>query len=397
MALNDSKLERWLFWSLSAFALLLPISIAVVQPPAYVASVLAIVLMWQLRGSGALSHAFNRPAVFFLIVLVIASALGVRPGTSFGKINRFVILAIAWAMPLVFSTRAIGRQNLARLATLFLVGIALKAGYDFVRVPASMQMGESLFETGNMRDPQFYLAAICLSGGLILSGGWTLRYLPTLTGIVLPIGGLLIHFKRGAWAATLGAIVIMALASRRFKPLLVSAVLIIGLLLAPSVRQRLVLLQSEFDASRGGRLALWTEVAPVIIPAHPLGMGWKAVKHEDFIAIADNVEQGLNHLHNNMLQVMLELSVVGVIAWAWWMLTVLAMFWRGYKRASGSRDPVIAGLSLGGLGAFSGLLLDGMVEYNFGDSEMFMLMVFLMGLAAAIESSTRASEATTPP
>ena len=111
-------------------------------------------------------------------------------------------------------------------------------------------------------------------------------------------------------------------------------------------------------------------------------MGWKSVRHEDFVAVTDQVEPRLNHLHNNLLQIRLELGWFGLIAWTLWMG---AVGWQLYRaaRARGAGTCGDGTLALGLLGAFTGLMINGLVEYNFGDSEVFLLMLFLIGLSAA--------------
>jgi len=378
------RFENWLYYSITLFVLMLPISIAVVQPPLYLASILSLILIWKCRRDPALRTPFKWPVILFLVIVVLTAAFGVWPEKSFNKINRFIILGLAWSIPFLFAARSVaGSRSLERLLVLFMVGIALKASFDFVRVPTAMGYNVSLFDAGNMRDPQFYLVAICLAAGMIIARGWSMKYLPTAVGLLLAVGGMIIHFKRGAWAAVLGGLAVMTLASRRWRPLGIAGLLLLSMIAIPSVRERLWLLQREFNAENGGRLALWTEVAPVIIPHYPFGMGWKAVKHEDFIAISGNVEPDLNHLHNNPLQVTLELGWAGLAIWIFWMGSIVVVFWKSYHILS-SIDSKLAGVALGGLGAFSGLMFNGLVEYNFGDSEIFMMMVFLMGLAAGV-------------
>lgn len=390
-------LETWLCYSLGVFVMMLPISIAVVQPPAYLASVLSLFLLWKYRHEPVLRSPFTWLVLIFLGMVMISAALGVRPEKSFNKINRFVILGLIWSIPFIFADRLRdGSRSIEKLLVLFMVGMVIKAAYDFVRVPTAMGFGVSLYETGNMRDPQFYLTAICLASGMIITKGWHLKYLPTLAGLLMSVGGMIIHFKRGAWAAVLGGLAVMAVASRRWRPLGIAGLLLLSLAVIPSVRERLWQLQREFNPEHGGRLLLWTEVAPVIIPQHPIGMGWKAVTHEDFVAITDKVEPGLNHLHNNFLQVTLELGWVGLLIWMVWMGYVIVMFWRSYRALATAGDFKMAGISLGGLGAFSGLMLNGLVEYNFGDSEIFMMMVFLMGLAAAVHRKATLLRTRTP-
>jgi len=390
MPIDRPTLEKWLWLGLCAFAVLAPISISLVQPVVYVSSIGAIYYWFKYRPQLNPAFPFSRVIILFLAIVVFVSIFGERPETSFKKFNRFIVLLIAWLVPVLIASPIIqNRIRLERLVVLFVLGTALKAAYDMIRVPAMMAMDVPIFMTGNMRDPQIYMVAICLAVGMIMSGAWTLRYPPVSAGLILVISGMILHFKRGAWAACLCALLVMTITSRKWRPLAVAG-LIIGVLCSiPDVRERIGQLKREFDPDGGGRILLWTQVAPALITEHPMGMGWKAVKHEDFLAVTQKVEPKLNHLHNNLLQVTLELGWLGLSVWLFWMASILYIFIRSYKRAI-TIKPAVAGVALGGLGAFSGLMFNGMVEYNFGDSEIFMLMVLIMGLAAGVHGSTHA-------
>lgn len=380
-----STIERWLDAALSVLAFMLPVSIGVAQPPAYIVSVLALILLFKRRGSGApVRFPFRTPLLLLLLTLVVTALTGARPSYSLGKLDRFILLAIIWAVPLMCMARgAHGDALLRKLVALFLLGLGLKAGYDAIRVPVMMSMGVSIFDTGNMRDPQIYMTGVCLVTGMVLAGAWSWRYPPVAVGGLLFLFGLLIHFKRGSWLACLGALAVMGVASRRWRPLAAGLLVALAMLALPPVRERIGQLEREFNPEGGGRLLLWTEVAPALIKQYPLGAGWKSLRHEDYLAVNHRVENRLNHLHNNALEVLLEASIVGLAFWVVMMALVIWTFWTACRRAGPGR-PDRAGVALGGLGAFCGLMLNGMVEYNFGDKEIFMIMMFFMGMAAAL-------------
>jgi len=78
------------------------------------------------------------------------------------------------------------------------------------------------------------------------------------------------------------------------------------------------------------------------------------------------------HLHNSALQILVELSVAGLLAWLWiwaeFFTEALRLFRRLPAAAMGERAPVA-----GSIAAITGFLLAGTAEYNFGDSEVVML------------------------
>ena len=87
----------------------------------------------------------------------------------------------------------------------------------------------------------------------------------------------MLHGKRGSMLALAAVLVTMALMTRRW--LLVGAMLLVGVgatVAVPQVRERIAQLPEQLNPNHGGRLTLWTRIAPPLIQEHPLGMGYKA-------------------------------------------------------------------------------------------------------------------------
>lgn len=381
MANLDQRLVDWLRIALVAFAACLPLSIALVQPPAYVALILFLIIIFR-KGVGCLFRtSLVLPIVIFLAVAIFASFAGVRPGYSLSKLDRFVLLLLVWAIPFAAEQQGSGRGAfLFKCLSGFLVGLGFRAAYDFIRIPTLVAMKiPSIYDAGSMTVPQLYMAGICFAVAMILCRQWSLRYPPVAVSLLFSIAGLVIHFKRGTWISCLIALAIMAILARKWR-LLAAGLAAAGLIaLIPQVQDRL----DRIPGDSSGRLHLWTEVAPALIPSHPWGMGWKAVRHEDLRAISPLVENERNHLHMNLLQITLELGYAGLAAWLLWMGWAVILMWSNQRRHSASQNQ-LSGLALGSMAAFCGLLANGMVEYNFGDTEIFMLMILLMGFLVAL-------------
>ena len=244
---------------------------------------------------------------------------------------------------------------------------------------------------GNMRDPQMYMVSLSLLTGWILhrAAGSVTRW--WWLALVLNASAFILHFKRGAWLAFVVSTVLMAVLAGRRRVLLILLLAVAGALAVPQVRDRLALLQEEFKLQTGGRYALWTEVAPRMMADHPMGIGWKAARHEDFTRYDKRIQPKLNHLHNNAWQVRLELGWAGLAVWLAWMGTALVMMWRNFRALDG--HPAWSGLAYGVMGGFIALHLNGLVEYNFGDAEIFMLFNLLLGLTALMWTVRPASPA----
>ena len=360
------------YFLLGAFALALPFSIALAEPLAF--GVLPFWLYDQVSRK-TLRQVTAYPAFIPLILfcaLAVASAFyGIRPGVSLGKCHRLILLS------LVFMVGTVGQDRLLVLAKLFLTGTSIRAGYDLLRVPMAVFFGgQDVYSTGGMRDPQMYLVALCLVLGLILAGkdGWRSWWsVALLNGL-----GIVLHFKRGVWAAFYGVILLLAATRRRWVLLLALLLLSGAMFLVPAVRARVASLPNEFALEQGGRYVLWTQAAPALLMKYPFGMGYRGMRHEDLVPYAFYVQPKLNHLHNNMLQVAVEVGWLGLAVWLVWMGTAGFWAWRVCRLKPES------GLALGALVGFCGLMLNGLVECNFGDGEVFMLLCFVMGLTYGV-------------
>lgn len=376
------RLERALGFCLAGWAFSIPVSIAAAQFFLYPAFLLAWILWIRTRDLRPLRSPLFVPATLFLLAAILASALGDRPEFSLWKTRRLAVL-----LPLVFAVGSLAQRGDAlrtvlRLGACFLAGTALHAWMDSVRIPVAALRGAWIFGLGTMRDPQFYMVAL-----LILLAVWPAPMPRRTRALFLAAAffcgvSFILHFKRGVWFSFAVTYPLLCLIQRRFRPLLILVVLA-GLALAiPQTRQRLQLLQTEFSTRKGGRWTLWTQVAPVLIREHPMGMGTAAPTNDDFRRVSKRVELKLNHLHNNPLQVLLETGWLGLTAWLIWIATVFRLMLRNLTAAGQAAWPRAAALAI--LGSFLGLMLNGLVEYNFGDSEILMLLCLLMGAAEAL-------------
>ncbi len=382
----DDRALCWLVWG---FAFLLPFSIAAAETLAFLAVAVWLYGAVRRRRWGFVRSAYFWPTACFAVIALLSSFWGLRPEISLPKCHRLWLLGLIFILPEAFGPdRPSGWRNALWALGLFVAGTTLLGLFDVCRVIWLVHRGVALFDTGNMRDPQYYLCALCLLMAAWTNPEWTRQKPRLVPALLLTAAGLVLHFKRGAWFSFVLAAGLMGLIGRRYRTVLAVFLCAVALLAVPQVRLRLQALSSESSRRAGGRWELWTRVAPEMIRQYPQGIGLCGTKHEDFLKHTLNIQPKLNHLHNNLLQVALETGLAGLAVWLWWMGTV---FWVSLGAYHGlrQRDPAAAWVALGIFGAFSGLMINGLVEYNFGDAEILMLLCFLMGLSAVVHARLR--------
>ncbi|NCC51569.1 MAG: hypothetical protein EOM20_10170 [Spartobacteria bacterium] len=382
---EDTRHYSALYHLLTAMAFCLPLSIALAEPLAFLCILLWIVVAARTkRLRSALHSPLFGPVAAFVLIAVVVSLFGVRPAQSIRKFHRLALPLMIFVIAEVADAKREGTGVLPRLVIAFITGTVLLGVYDLVRVPIQVWQGRSWFDTGNMRDPQFYLVALGFLCAYVLFGDRR-RRAPWMA-LFIALAGLILHFKRGVWFSFLLGISGLAVVVRKWK-LVALVVLCAGLiLLIPQVRERIGQINDEFRLGQGGRVAIWTRVVPALLSQHPLGMGFCAIRHEDLAAYAPYIQPKLSHLHNNLFQVVVETGWPGLAAWLAWMSTTWMLLLLLSREPDDPPSPR-KWIACGAFSAFTGLMVNGLVESNFSDTEILMLLCLLMGITSALWTS----------
>lgn len=145
------------------------------------------------------------------------------------------------------------------------------------------------------------------------------------------------------------------------------------------------------DESSRLRLAV-ARVALARIPSHPIfGHGMDAVKrHWTEWGFPGDVQI---HTHSTPLQLAFDRGLPALLLWLW----LLAAFWltlaRGERAARASPDAGAHGLLLGASGAFAGFCASSLVNYNFGDAEVALVLWWLMGTVVKLSAASGEQQA----
>jgi len=179
---------------------------------------------------------------------------------------------------------------------------------------------------------------------------------------------------------------------------------IVGLCAIPLVLASVVFLQQKrsisfldrADQSTSWRETVWREGVELLVskPRHLLvGVGIDSIKgHWREWGLFDHGRIPIGHMHSNILQIALERGVPALIVWLILIGVYARMLWKIIKRSKTSIgngqsaiDNFPLGLALGALGGLVGFFVSGLVHYNWGDSEVVMVLYLIMGLSLVVE------------
>ena len=144
------------------------------------------------------------------------------------------------------------------------------------------------------------------------------------------------------------------------------------------------------DTSLQARIFLW-KGGWEIFKDHPLtGCGYKCV--DSIYSQYSDPSGWIAHyrgLHSNIFQLLIDIGIIGLGAWICiWMVYFVETFKQLRNKAKEASQNNSTGVLMGASAAVLAFLVGGVFESNFYDSEITMLLYFLMGLSLAQTKET---------
>jgi len=190
---------------------------------------------------------------------------------------------------------------------------------------------------------------------------------------------------RSAWVGTVCGLALIAVLRAPKTLWLIGLAIAAVMLVKPAFMvERLTVT----DASSKDRVFMWQAGLDMILdkPLFGQGPGMIPFAYQRY-RWEEAPSRRVSHLHNNALQLAAERGLPCLAFWLWWIAVALADAYRATRRAAWDERWV----GPGALAFLAALLMAGMFEYNFGDSEVLYVILLLAPLPYAFPD--RASEA----
>ncbi len=218
----------------------------------------------------------------------------------------------------------------------------------------------------------------------------TMMGLGLLVSLLGMVGALLLTVTRASWLAFVISTALILLLSVSRRTVLFAGVLAIPLILAGLFvlqQKRNVGFIDQQDQSTSWRETVWREGFHLLVskPRHLLvGIGMDSIKsHWREWGMFDKGRLPWGHMHSNPLEIALERGVPALLVWLGLLFVYARMIWRTL-RDKARLDWIEHGILVGALGGLLGFFVSGQVHYNWGDSEVVMIVYFMMGLVLAL-------------
>ncbi len=298
--------------------------------------------------------------------------------TESGQLAITIFIALGCAFYILFSQeniRVVSRALILSLSV-FLLSIFLGFYGDKLTLVPSIILGPLLFAGVT------YAAITFLNAQTELSKQFYSIFcfaLPTLTA------ALLINLKRGPWLGVSVAIIAILFIYNRKLIVPVLGVITLTTFAIPQIHTRLIQSSHDFFIA-GGRNEMW-KIGVELASKFPLGIGYQ---NSSVINKYDpSIPTVHQHFHNNALNVLVETGWLGLFILASWILGIILA--RKNNKVS-FPDSLLLNSMIAALASWQ---IAGVVEYNFGDSEVLLVVFVILGAMANLTSKiepTRVSD-----
>jgi O-antigen ligase len=318
------------------------------------------------------------PLVLYALCLPLSIAFSVDPARSLsGGRELIALLALPLGLALVQGpkrTRAIV-DGLIVMA-IFASGWGLTQlffGYGGINQRIRGPFSHWMTFAGVLLIADLLLVAQLVSGRVRTTWRWL-----ALVAINL---GLIACLTRGAWIAGAVAVTIVLLVrAPRWLAVFVPLLALILVLAPTPVRDRVASIVDMGNFSNYDRLCMIEAGWRMARERPVLGHGPEMVRERyPIYRHATAPRHWVPHLHNDIMQIAAEMGLVATGAFVWLMGAALWTAYRGYRRERGLRSGN-SDLYLGAFGALVAFNVAGFFEFNWGDTEVQRLALFMIAL-----------------
>jgi O-antigen ligase len=335
----------------------------------------------------ARTHPLRWPLLAWIAASVLAVAFADERAASAEKLKKLALLVLLplGALPEV-------RRQLRPILGTLIGATAIVAAWGLgVHVAAGGGLEERLHGISG-----FYMtvAGILMAVALLVLGELlaALRAPSTRRVVFLSVCGavivpaLLATYTRGSW---LGFVIGALWLFRRRWTALLSLAVVAGLFFAlgpADVRDRVLSIFDPSHPRNAERLLIWRHGLSLVAerPLFGAGLVIPAELMEREVVTPDGAIRVHSHMHNAYLQIAVSMGVPALAVFAWWIVELFRTAGRADRHAF--RNLWEEGLVLAYPAILVALLVNGLFEWNFGDSEVLGLLYLLTGLLLGVET-----------
>ena len=388
--------DRWLFAVTLASAAAVLVSIAAAETLLAMAA-----LGWLLVRPGPIVWpSYTVPLLAFMVTTALSLAMSPQPDIGMSAVRKFVLFIMGLLAANFVNTQWRARTSLRVLLTVAaiagLLGL-IQFSISYIRFVGTHQLAD---------DPTVLTRITGFMGHwMTFSGEQLLIWCAAIPALVvlgrrwfLPAGlvgvALVFSFTRSVWlGAMTGFLAVAMKLPRKVLTGVALPVAVVSLLASGLIYHRVsVSLEAPRFGPDSGRVQLFFGGLRMI-KDHPwFGVGPERI-HTEFARYyrggdLNQVNFYYGHLENNVIQIAAERGLLCLAAFFWLILELYASLLEMLKTAPDNTHWLV----LSAIAALSGFIVAGFFSYNFGDSEILLLLLFIVSMPFGVAQLPSSAE-----
>jgi len=327
--------------------------------------------------------------VVYSVLSLLSSFRSVNPKISFVDSRELLLfLVIPITFTAISSEKDLKKANLALLISAYASALYSLFVYLFLAEPGERILG---FMGHWMTQAGLLLLFCSFALSLFLLSKDRSRFL-WAGGYALGAMALVLTLTRGAWIGLVAAAICVLTFYKPKTLILIPIAICLFFLLSPKhIKERALSIFNKQHYTNAQRIEYFHAGIQIIKEKPLFGTGPCTVD-----MVFQNPKYGLSelskrnvHLHSNIIQIGAERGIPALLAW----LTFIGCAFLSLLRLLRNKDPILRPITVGALAALAGLFVAGFFEYNFGDSEITVLFLYLITIPFALAKiKTRGSQ-----
>jgi len=386
--ITTSRLHTILYWFILLQCCIISISVAAASVLLVFTLVIMLILVVQHRKWPFHRTPLDVAFLAYIAIEFVTAFLSVEPLEALKNTKRLLLIVIVYAVATTFTTRE--RIIVAMRCIAVVIGFLslVEIFFYYQNGGGRLHLFQHYMTTGGLKMiVGLLLVPFFLSSGIAKNDRGL--FFSSFVAIIL---ALVLTNTRSAWLGFLvGVIAISALQYRKMLFVLAGLILVF-FLVAPE--QQIDRAKSIVDLSHPnniGRVKMWTTGLEMWKDKPMFGFGDIDLYASYSRYRTPDIDEPAGHLHNTFIHLLVTLGTVGFAIVAFLFYKILQMEYDTFKRHQ--HDDIARSMSLGALAVFTGFLMNGMFEWNFGDHEIMVFIWLTVGLSLAVNnfSSTQST------
>ncbi len=376
--ITPERLRTYLFWFLLLQCCIISISIAAASllltlTFLTIVALIGIEKKWIVRRT-PLDLAF----LAYAIIEFIAAFNSVDQSDAFKNAKRLLLIAIVYGVVASFDRRKRIERALLILAVMVSILSTVEVILYVLRGDDRLTVFQHYMTAGGLK----MISALMILPFALDYGTAKKSRIIFIVSLVPILAALILTNTRSAWLGFIAGMLVMGVLYYRSLFASLAVLIAFFFLLAPQHQiDRAKSIVDMNHANNVGRLTMWTTGLQMWSDKPILGYGDIDLYKSYSQYRTPGIDEPAGHLHNTYIHVLVTLGTVGFITVMWLFYSIMKSEYSVFRKRMG--NSLVRNTALGGLAVFSGFLVNGLFEWNFGDHEIMVFVWFTVGLVLA--------------